>query len=313
MREDSPLNPRCLCQNASLCRVCVKRGLSSVHEHRQQATIEWKTTRRNAQHQQEEAQADFSETAWEIRDLQDRLEKLQRESAERALSVAQRAVELEERQGTLSARQVELNEQRAKLEKLGVLEDSLFQTIASSQQHTRRLRVQWAVQAMQFYQLKVEPPPAGKAKGIGKIGGLPLPHAGLELFGVLPPAELESALRLVASLVHTIAHCLAIPLPHPILLTPVPQQVNDIAYCTHAPTENLEASTSSLVASWMSSATTKETYTTPLQGSLPRRIHHARAAVLAEDDSTNASQYALVCDQTEAFGIAWQLLQNNLV
>ena len=56
------------------------------------------------------------------------------------------------------------------------------------------------------------------AKGIGKIGGLPLPHAGAELYGVLPPQELESALRLVASVTSLVASCLGIVLPHPILL-----------------------------------------------------------------------------------------------
>lgn len=58
------------------------------------------------------------------------------------------------------------------------------------------------------------------ARGVGKIGGLPLPHAGPELFGVLPPLELQSALRQVASLTNLVARCLGINLPHPVLLTP---------------------------------------------------------------------------------------------
>lgn len=57
------------------------------------------------------------------------------------------------------------------------------------------------------------------ARGIAKIGGLPLPNAGPELYGVLPPRELVSALRLVATLTQTVARCLGIVLPHPILLT----------------------------------------------------------------------------------------------
>lgn len=56
--------------------------------------------------------------------------------------------------------------------------------------------------------------------GIGKICGLPLPHAGFELYGVLPPEELQSALRLVAQLTFMISRCLNITLPHPICLLP---------------------------------------------------------------------------------------------
>ena len=57
------------------------------------------------------------------------------------------------------------------------------------------------------------------ARGIAKIAGLPLPNAGFELYGVLPPSELVSALRLVASLTQTLSRTLGIILPHPIFLT----------------------------------------------------------------------------------------------
>ena len=56
------------------------------------------------------------------------------------------------------------------------------------------------------------------ASGIGKIGGLPLPHAGPALYGVLPPGMLASSLRLVASLTNLLASCLGVVLPHPILI-----------------------------------------------------------------------------------------------
>ena len=58
------------------------------------------------------------------------------------------------------------------------------------------------------------------ASGIGKIGGLPLPHAGPTLFTVLPPGMLASSLRLVASLTNLLASCLGVVLPHPILISP---------------------------------------------------------------------------------------------
>ena len=55
------------------------------------------------------------------------------------------------------------------------------------------------------------------ASGVGKIGGLPLPHAGLALYGVIPQLVLSSSLRLVASLTQMVARCLGVVLPHPIL------------------------------------------------------------------------------------------------
>ena len=54
--------------------------------------------------------------------------------------------------------------------------------------------------------------------GVGKIGGLPLPHAGPALYGVLPQGVLASSLRLVASLTNLVARCLGVFLPHPILV-----------------------------------------------------------------------------------------------
>lgn len=56
------------------------------------------------------------------------------------------------------------------------------------------------------------------ATGVGKIGGLPLPHAGPVLYGVIPPVVLASSLRLVASLTQLVARCLGVVLPHPILV-----------------------------------------------------------------------------------------------
>ena len=56
------------------------------------------------------------------------------------------------------------------------------------------------------------------ASGVGKIGGLPLPHAGPALYGVLPQGMLASSLRLVASLTNLVARCLGVVLPHPILV-----------------------------------------------------------------------------------------------
>ena len=56
------------------------------------------------------------------------------------------------------------------------------------------------------------------ATGVGKILGLPLPHAGPVLYGVIPAVVLASSLRLVALLTQLVARCLGVILPHPILV-----------------------------------------------------------------------------------------------
>ncbi len=59
--------------------------------------------------------------------------------------------------------------------------------------------------------------------GIGKIGGLPLPHRGPSVYNkLLPTNVLTSSIRLIASLTNLLARCLSIELPHPIVLCPMP-------------------------------------------------------------------------------------------
>lgn len=61
--------------------------------------------------------------------------------------------------------------------------------------------------------------------GIGKIGGLLMPHRGpLHFDGVLPHNILVSSLRMIASLTCLLARCLSIELPHPIVLCPIAQR-----------------------------------------------------------------------------------------
>ena len=73
--------------------------------------------------------------------------------------------------------------------------------------------------------------------GIGKICGLPLPHAGMELYGVLPCEELQSALRLVAHLTHVLARCINLRLPHPIVIVPPsPQRPQSVSSLSSEPT-----------------------------------------------------------------------------
>jgi hypothetical protein len=179
------------------------------------------------------------------------------------------------------------------------------------------------------------------ARGIGKIGGLPLPHAGPELFGVLPLDELQSALRLVASLTSLVSRCLGILLPHSILLKPNTPFEEDIAgFEWHSAQtgeggnpDQPETNSSSLVslaeratrnvfASVMSPQVSREAVSqlpVPPPSMDPekvrQRLSHARAAILAEDQTKGSCSYALsghVINEDE-FAIALQLLQNDII
>jgi len=196
--------------------------------------------------------ARFSELQFESQRLRDRRAQLQQQCAAMAVEVAALAVKNEERQAALFLKDdkphpAECQRQHLRRLEESVCEGSLKEAIQNSREHSRILRFQWALKGFAMHRLDVraedihdpssrehssteathnstapknrsEEIRLKKPKGIGKVGGLPLPHAGPELYGVLPPQELQSALRLVASITSTVARCLGIILPHPILL-----------------------------------------------------------------------------------------------
>ena len=109
----------------------------------------------------------------------------------------------------------------------GVLRDALV----SGTQQIQTLRFRFACKVFDMHRLDVGEQYNGKSKksspsedsnesatGVGKIGNLPLPHAGPVLYGVIPHMVLASSLRLVASLTQLVARCLGVVLPHPILV-----------------------------------------------------------------------------------------------
>eukprot|EP00540_Astrosyne_radiata_P005177 CAMPEP_0116823256 /NCGR_PEP_ID=MMETSP0418-20121206/739_1 /TAXON_ID=1158023 /ORGANISM="Astrosyne radiata, Strain 13vi08-1A" /LENGTH=272 /DNA_ID=CAMNT_0004451493 /DNA_START=147 /DNA_END=965 /DNA_ORIENTATION=- len=233
----------------------------------------------------------------------------------------------------------------------------MVQAIDSSTEQVRKLRFRLAVQVFSLFRLDVdkeEKRPSTRhrqARGIGKIGGFPLPHAGPELYGVLPPLELQSALRLVASLTSTVARCLGIVLPHPILLqphsprgditetsTPVPPKTENPQTQDTAPNHSsplLSASTASLMSivesttlAWGRTAKKALARATGQQellddtlvippsmdsSSVSQRLRHATSAVLAEDPSPASSRYALSHGSEDQFAVGLQLLQDDVV
>jgi len=177
----------------------------------------------------EESPFNLSELVQESQSLKEKLGLLRQECGSLAVKVAAQVVKNDERQ----AERTEPSGPRQKLHRLyQALCDPVDGALTNSIVHTTGLvsvaRYQWAVQAFAIHRLDVglenhdddNRNPNRRPKGIGKIGGLPLPHAGPELYGFLPPQELISALRLVASLTSTVARCLGMDLPHPILLRP---------------------------------------------------------------------------------------------
>jgi Vacuolar sorting 38 and autophagy-related subunit 14 len=260
-------------------------------------------------------------------------------------------------------------------------EGALVAAIKSARTTTRTLRFQWALQGFRMHRLQVEEGTTHDAlrshrlrsnsssgtaasasttttttpfvSGIGKIGGLPLPHAGPELFGVLPAEELQSALRLVAQLTHLVARCLGIWLPHPILLRPPPPppppskssdnvslhlQEGDIANMAKmgnggsgsSESVNRRGATlaSSITAALQEQATSflgepsTVSYMPTIAGfsmdpsKVQQRVKHAVSAVIAEDQSKNcATFYSLSAHalNQDEFAIALQLLQNNVI
>lgn len=177
--------------------------------------------------------------------LKDQLDALRSQSNGLAVRLTAKTMENDEREEALQTNsakvhlaQERLNRMRQCLldEGLGVEEGTrmgggvLRDALISGTQEIQSLRFHFACQVFDMHRLDVgelySNSKDGEAKicnnegatGVGKIGGLPLPHAGPVLYGVIPPVLLASSLRLVASLTQLVARCLGVVLPHPILV-----------------------------------------------------------------------------------------------
>lgn len=401
------------------CAVCVQRTLQPHLDRHAQALADRDRAREECSRQLRllPNHNRLGELQAESQRLRDRLTTLRKQCGDMAVRVASQAVENDSHRETtqmaLSAGGTE--EPQRQLERLeqSFLQGSLHHALDVASKQVRVLRFLWARKALAMHRLDIDPNDVKltplqqrqsktnsaspghaqprRARGIGKIGGLPLPHAGPELYGVLPPKELQSALRLVASVTCTVARCLGIVLPHPILLTPTTggSTMGDITdtvsdhelqrrlreshhatslvddggvphstpttsatahssrsspYDAHNPTPSGSASILSLMDTsyWKQSAkkalaratghsapslpssfSVPSTIASPSSFSGPSmdssqlslRIHHATAAVLAEDASPSSSKFALSAEvmHQQDFAIALQLLQNNVI
>ncbi len=187
----------------------------------------------------------------QVTHLKERLDNLRSQSNDLAVKVTAKTMENDERQSNL-----ELHSQKVILaqERLNSMKNCLvFQAdesmnsrdenklydndsvgdgrLRDALDHGRHqiqsLRFQFALRVFDMHRIDVgdEYTNGNKGKmnkdnatGVGKIGGLPLPHAGPALYGVLPQGVLASSLRLVATLTNLVSRCLGVVLPHPILV-----------------------------------------------------------------------------------------------
>jgi len=341
-----------------LCSVCVSHVLQKALDRHGKALERRDEAKEECGQRLNELRRgqSISELAYESQRLRDRIATLRQQCGSLAVKVAAHVVENDERRAQHED-PVPAQERLTRLHSslcdptTGALSHSIF----SSTQQVKALRFQWAVRVFAMHRLDVEQDEKTSrptlrhrhARGVGKIGGLPLPHAGPELYGVLPPHELQSALRLVASLTSTVARCLGIVIPHPIRLQPNGPN-GDIAESEmqHAlqnvqppgsvdrKEPSLASSTSSLLSimettsSWgrkaLARATGHQALEDPAHTIIPpsldstaveQRLRHATSAVLAEDDSPSTSLYALAHNlvNEEEFAIGLQLLQNDIV
>jgi hypothetical protein len=344
------------------CPSCVQRALKPHIERHDQAMIDHGVAREQCARQMTPNR--LSEWQSESQRLRDHLATLRKECGDMAVRVALQAVENDSHRETMDPA-TDLHRHHMDRLEASLLQGAMSHAIQVGTEQVRILRFQWARKALRMHRVDVDPQDSKmmplrqeqqrRARGIGKIAGLPLPHAGPELYGVLPPRELQSALRLVASVTLTVARCLGIVLPHPILLTPnepmgdITETVSDHTLLNRdEEKEQLEqqqqqnaqpvgaSSTSSLLSlmdgSWKRTAKKALKRATGHQrieqsvnsivvppsmdaSLVAQRLHHATAAVLAEDPSSSSSKFSLGADvmHQESFAIALQLLQNNVI
>lgn len=334
MNKISPPPSPCPCKRRVLCQHCIERALLPVQQRHKEARERWETARRNCRILP--AEENLNELQESSRRLRKRLEYLNALTSSTALEVCAAAVANEQRQLPPEALEVQGVHQRFQAFQQ-VSYQALEEAYDSAQQQVQSLRRQWTLAAFRIHKIVVDPvvktDGAKQARGIGKIGGLPLPNAGPELFAVLPASELQSALRMVASSTCLVARCLGIRLPHPILLRPT-SQLDDIVDFGDEEEKVERSSRSTKLSTSVALAAQKVTrsvFSAPTSrlsdnvsesvkapsmdpSKVQQRLRHSRAAILAESSAHSSTTFALEASLLgEEFATAWQLLQNNVV
>ena len=194
-----------------------------------------------------------------------------------------------------------------------ILSDSA-RLLESSLRASQRMRFTIALELFQMYNVDVGDSSRNfgsnhdqkRQGGIGKILGLPLPHAGLHLYSLLPESILTSALRLAALLVSDLSRVFKISLPHPILRN------DDVPMTKPAASKSMKVSLSSA-------------FINDSSNNIDERLKRASAAILLEcprNSSTQSSVNEFVLklpedssnvQQRDDFAFGLQLLQHNII
>ena len=344
------------------CSVCVRHALHDAAQVRHTAAqAEWSTarevcTRHFATRHEPSRVAELQEHSQRLRSEREHLRQQCAAAALRTCELQLQNEERQQQQRKQAAVAVHM-EQLHRLEKsiCDADQGAMVQAIQNARAHVRTLRFQWALRAFQMHRLQVADDDVGPSRkklaerrkgqrnfvsGIGKIGGLPVPHAGPELYGVLPAEELQSALRLVAALTCLAARCLGILLPHPILLLPLNDsecEENDIAGHrsrnlqsdgvdfsrpvgnSHVHYNNATESLTTSISSALQTRNTSDSKSYKAPSSMDpvnveQRVRHAVSTIIAEDQN-QTTLYALSAEKVnhDEFAIALQLLQNNII
>ena len=338
----------CPCRSKSsrssllLCPACVQNALQGLLEQRQTVLEQRNLARDDCSVRLQQLQQDpsLSELAFDSQSLRQELARLRQTCGFLAVQVGAQVVQNEERRFIEPERQLESRTKLIQLQE-SLVQSAMPLALQDAQDTVKIRRFHLANRVFHMHNLQVgeEKTISSRhrhARGIGKIGGLPLPHAGPELYGVLPPQELSSALRLVASLTSTVSQCLGIVLPHPILLQPGPAKAGDvIETCVPKnhqeidtiPVVPVEPSTSlmaSITSLWSNKIKTPvlqprtvmlDDQMTPSMdhATVAVRLLHAQHAVLAEHQSISCSKYVLTPSNPDDFAIGLQLLQNDII
>lgn len=368
-RSHPPEVQRCSCHRSivvktlecqDLCPNCVANALQNRHQLRE-AALERRNVAREQCSQRLEAYSigqRVSALSYESKVLRQKLSEIRQKSSSLAVDIAAQVLENNERRAQLESSFLP-KENLKRLQKALYEPDNGAMTseLLVATNTVRKMRFLWGLHVFGMFRVDVdnnEKRPNERhrhARGIGKIGGLPLPNAGPELYGILPSKELQSALRLVAGLTSTLAKCLGVLLPHPILLQPYDYQDDIISNLSRGkkdkqcsskkeviPEEGSNAVTGllSIVQSTAWGKTTQhgeigitsqpqahvegKLFIPPSMDSstVTQRLLHAKAAVIAEDDSATSSsncRYILTptTDDSEHFATGLQLLQNDVI
>ena len=197
------------------CGVCVEERLSKLRTMRKDLLVRHSKSKRalmKFQQSQEKEKEKEKETKTKIQQMRESIhqwKECNEELVMKKLVPLQYQNDIRQQQYDETTNQIQRGKVRLSWMKTSVVwnmkeEQKMFHQKIQSWQYN------WCISLYKNYRVTLD-------SYYGKIGGLPLPHAGPSLYAALPSTLVSSSLYLVASLVHFLSQSLHLsPLPHPI-------------------------------------------------------------------------------------------------